>query len=191
MSTTATSWVWRHSEAVDTDRLVLLAIADAADADGDNSWPKIETIAAYVRKSERTVRRSLRSLQELGELEIEFRAGGKRDVARNDLRPNLYRLTKMLHRPDTGDPSGKPTDRTQLRPVTCDPSLENDRTSETERPDTPGSKTTGHCCPKNKTMNVLIERGDEFEEAVDNPAAFPSRMAELREAIQPREAVGQ
>lgn len=60
--------VFRLSEATGNDRLVLLAIADEANDDGCNAYPGIPLIAAKVRLPERTVRRCLDRLDELGEL---------------------------------------------------------------------------------------------------------------------------
>jgi hypothetical protein len=40
MSVKVMSWVWDHSRAEGTDRLVLLAIADSAEHDGSDAWPR-------------------------------------------------------------------------------------------------------------------------------------------------------
>jgi hypothetical protein len=94
VSVQASSWVWENSEAKGNARLVLLAIADAADAQGDNAWPKQETIARMVRVDVRTVRRLVDDLIELGELQM-IRHGGGTTFTRSDRRPHLYRLPKM------------------------------------------------------------------------------------------------
>jgi len=94
VSVQASSWVWEHSEAKGNARLVLLAIADAADAQGENAWPKQETIARMVRVDVRTVRRLVDDLIELGELQM-IRHGGGTNFTRGDRRPHLYRLPKM------------------------------------------------------------------------------------------------
>lgn len=91
MSVKVMAWVWDHSQARERDRLVLLAIADHCDHDGSNAWPKLETLAAKVACSVRTVQRSIRALVDLGELEVEVNAGGSRDT-RPDHRPNRYRI---------------------------------------------------------------------------------------------------
>lgn len=91
MSVRVMSWVWDHSQAEGTDRLVLLAISDSADHDGSNAWPSVSTIAQKARISERTVQRSIRSLVALGELLVEDQAGGHAGV-RADRRPNRYRV---------------------------------------------------------------------------------------------------
>jgi len=91
MSVKVMSWVWDHSQAGGTDRLVLLAIADSADHDGTNAWPSVATIARKCQVSERTVQRSIRSLVDLGELRVQAQAGGTGKM-RDDRRPNLYEV---------------------------------------------------------------------------------------------------
>jgi hypothetical protein len=65
------SWVWEHSRAEGTARLVLLAIADHAGHDGRDAYPSQEKIAAKCKVSVRTVRRALDELESLGELGVE------------------------------------------------------------------------------------------------------------------------
>lgn len=91
MSVRVMSWVWDHSQAGGTDRLVLLAIADSADHDGTNAWPSVATIARKCQVSERTVQRSIRALVDLGELRVQAQAGGTGKM-RDDRRPNLYEI---------------------------------------------------------------------------------------------------
>lgn len=91
MSVKVMGWVWDHSQAGGTDRLVLLAIADSADHDGTNAWPAVSTIARKCQVSERTVQRSIRSLVDLGELRVLDQAGGH-GAMRADRRPNLYEI---------------------------------------------------------------------------------------------------
>jgi len=67
------SWALRHSEARQSDRLVLLVLADHAKDDGTAAWPSVETIARQARISERQAQRALRSLEGDGEI----RATGK------------------------------------------------------------------------------------------------------------------
>jgi len=114
MSVAATTWAWARPSGPGgvrgNDRLVLLAIADAADSKGQNAWPAIETIAAMAGLSERTVQRSIRSLEQLGILTIERNAGGDHRV-RVDRRPNRYGLMMasdhgVTDRAVRGDKSG-------------------------------------------------------------------------------------
>lgn len=79
------SWVWQHSTSEGIDRLVLLAIADAADDDGGNAWPSVATLARKTRVDPRTVQRAVRRLVAVGELTMRPNAG------RNGV--NVYRVT--------------------------------------------------------------------------------------------------
>jgi hypothetical protein len=97
MSVAATTWVWKHSQSGGNDRLVLLAIADAADAQGANAWPRVSTIAIMAGLSVRTVQRCIQSLVELGELEVERQAG--REDLPDRWRPNRYRIVLVDNPP--------------------------------------------------------------------------------------------
>jgi hypothetical protein len=89
MSVRVMTWVFDNSVSEGTDRLVLLAIADRANDDGTDAWPSLGWIAKKANVSERTVRRSIRNLESMGELRTRVRAGGPLNM-REDLRPNLY-----------------------------------------------------------------------------------------------------
>lgn len=69
MSVQATTWVWEHSQAEGNARLVLLAIADAANREGENAWISANTIAKMCRIGHRTAQRKIAELMESGELE--------------------------------------------------------------------------------------------------------------------------
>ena len=75
MSVRALTWAWESTDAqaaTGTDLLVLLALADWADDEGE-AFPKVATIARKSRVSVSTVRRSLRHLESLGLVEVEDR----------------------------------------------------------------------------------------------------------------------
>jgi hypothetical protein len=75
MSVQALSWVLNESKATLGSRLVLLSIANHADAKGLNSWPSVSVIAKEAHLSYRQAQRCINSLEKLGELEVE-RGGG-------------------------------------------------------------------------------------------------------------------
>lgn len=77
MSVQAMSWVLNESSSTLGSRLVLLSIANHADAKGMNSWPSIPTIACESHVSERQVQRCLRELERIGELQIDRGEGYK------------------------------------------------------------------------------------------------------------------
>lgn len=85
MSVHFSNLVWFHSASRGNARLVLLALADQANDDGE-CWPKIEQIAKRCLLDRATVHRQLAKLRdELGELTWEDRHAQGRS--------NLYRLT--------------------------------------------------------------------------------------------------
>ena len=90
MSVKVQSRVWEHSQATGNALIVLLKIADNADDSGNNAWPSIARLAHYCRCSRSTVKRSLRELVELGELEVVQRGGGRGQGSRYG--SNLYRV---------------------------------------------------------------------------------------------------
>ena len=69
MSVAATTWVWSDSKSEGADRLVLLALADFADETGRcfGSWG---TMQRKTRLSKSTIARSLKRLEESGELKL-------------------------------------------------------------------------------------------------------------------------
>lgn len=75
MSIQAVAWVLEHSEATLADRLVLIAIANHADAKGWNAYPAVPLIAREARVDARTVYRAIEALEELGELTVNRRKG--------------------------------------------------------------------------------------------------------------------
>lgn len=85
MSVRATSWVWEHSRSKGAARLVLLALADHAGADGGDAWPSIARLMERCQVGESTVREAIHQLEALEELEVD-RQAGPRGV-------NRYRLT--------------------------------------------------------------------------------------------------
>jgi len=88
MSVQATTWVWDHSKAEDNTRLVALAIADAANAQGSESCQSVRTLGRMARCSETTVHRAVKWLLDAGEIECvgqNARYGGT----------NIYRFTAL------------------------------------------------------------------------------------------------
>jgi Helix-turn-helix domain len=83
MSIETTKSVWEHSRQKSGGLLVLLALADYTNAEG-NAWPAVSTLARKVRMSKRNVQRWVRVLEEAGELEICQNQGRKGS--------NMYRI---------------------------------------------------------------------------------------------------
>jgi Helix-turn-helix domain len=89
--------VWQHSEAAGTGLLVLLALADIADDNGE-CWPSMGYVARKCRIDSRTAQRQIRSLEKLGEV-IVIVGGGKTSTA-GGTRSNRYRI--VVHVPAEG-----------------------------------------------------------------------------------------
>ncbi|GGK61919.1 hypothetical protein Sme01_03770 [Sphaerisporangium melleum] len=68
-------WVWTHSKAKKGSRLVLLAIADCANAEGAHAFPSNAELMRKTALSERGVQAAIADLERLGELEVERRTG--------------------------------------------------------------------------------------------------------------------
>lgn len=68
MSVQAMAWVIENSQAQLGDFIVLLMVANHANADGTGAWPSVKTLARESRLSERATQYCLRSLEKLGEL---------------------------------------------------------------------------------------------------------------------------
>lgn len=79
-----------HSRASGTALVILLGIANH-DGDG-GSWPSMTTLAKYGRCSIGQARRSVRKLEELGEV-IVYQNGGGTSTTADHSRPNLYKIT--------------------------------------------------------------------------------------------------
>jgi hypothetical protein len=92
MSVAATSYVWEKSEAEGADRLVLLALADFADEYGNcfGSWGKL---CSKTRLARSTVARSLRRLQDFGELAMVEK--GHRRIAGNGSEATVWRIVGL------------------------------------------------------------------------------------------------
>lgn len=102
MSVKALSWAFTESKAKGADRLVLLALADTMNDEGE-CWPGVKWLAAKAKVSESTARRCLRNLEELGEIitvenggsEAAQRAGYRR--LRGDRNTNAYLLAATVN----------------------------------------------------------------------------------------------
>lgn len=173
MSVACQTWVWQHSKTTGNDRLLLLAIADCADDDGDNAWPSVETLADKATCSERTVQRRIQHLEEIGCLTV-LRGAGRHGTHRYRVhmdagaakppKPRRARPSAPMNpvdNPPGGDRLSPPTARpqggdklspgvTQLCRVRGDTQVSPERP---ERPTTPQppSELGGEPCPHGKT----------------------------------------
>lgn len=87
MSVEAMALVLHHSTARDTEKLILLGIANHAGDGG--AWPTVATLARYANVSERAVQQAIGKLVSSGELAVHLQAGGMGNL-RHWERPNRY-----------------------------------------------------------------------------------------------------
>jgi hypothetical protein len=87
MSIEAVSLVLNKSKATGRAKLVLLGIANHLGDQG--AWPSISTLARYANASERSVKRDIQELMELGELRVELQNA----PTHQQYKTNLYWIT--------------------------------------------------------------------------------------------------
>lgn len=110
MSIEAVSVVLNTSKATGRAKLVLLGIANHLGDQG--AWPSIATLARYANASERSVKRDIQELMELGELKVDLQSA----PTDNQYKTNLYWITLpgvtnqsgVTTQVSRGDSSGKP-----------------------------------------------------------------------------------
>jgi len=95
------NWAWRQ-QLPSTPKLVLMALADAADDDG-NCWPSVATIAEKACVSTRTVQRVIQTLTKLQLLSVQQRYRSNGSCSSNGYRLSLGGGDKLSPAPDTGD----------------------------------------------------------------------------------------
>jgi DNA-binding MarR family transcriptional regulator len=89
VSVEAMALVLHHSRARSATKLILLGIANH-EGDG-GAWPCINTLAKYAAVDPRTVKRSLRQLEAMGEIHTARQRGGLAGIEDHE-RPNLYQV---------------------------------------------------------------------------------------------------
>lgn len=118
MSVHVTSWVLRNSRATLGSRLVLLCLADYADDQGGNCWPSVGTIANETLLSVRQVQYALRHLEQLGEIGIDEKGGGRKSTRYRICMPGVQKL-----HPSTNG-RGAMDCTPEVQPTAPDPSVE-------------------------------------------------------------------
>lgn len=124
--------VWAHADCSGSELLVLLALADFSDDNGENIYPSMQTLAHKARLSVKQARRVVQNLVKLNLIEIIEIGGWQR--GRN--RSNAYRiLLENLHgegTPNMGVPPSHPRQyRTPAGESTPLPLTGDDPSSET------------------------------------------------------------
>jgi hypothetical protein len=134
MSIEAVSLVLNNSRATGRAKLVLLGIANHLGDHG--AWPSISTLARYANASERSVKRDIQELVDLGELKVELQNA----PTKTQYKTNLYWITISSGVTDSasgvtdwvsrGDSSGKsgvtPVGTQNINITIKEPSLKSD-----------------------------------------------------------------
>lgn len=112
MSLQAMRLVWEHSRSTGVTRLVLLAMADSADAEGVvASFPRSQShFAAKAAVSVSTVRRAIERLDAMGELVVLTKGDGRRSAS---YRLTLTEDTQGAHTEQAGGAERTPTPVTE------------------------------------------------------------------------------
>ena len=93
MSIEALNWALNKAPVEDSGlAAVLLGLANHANPDGSDCWPSVERLSYYARMSERTVRRHLRTLEEMRVIVRDEDTRTRDARTRADQRPTVYRL---------------------------------------------------------------------------------------------------
>jgi len=87
MATKITAEVWEHSQAQDSELLLLLALADYADSDLAQCWPSVRRLSCMIRKSERQTRYLLRKLEKGGHIAVTLKGSARKTNLYQILRP--------------------------------------------------------------------------------------------------------
>jgi len=112
--------VWAHADCKGSELLLLLALADFSDDNGENIYPSMQTLAAKTRLSEPQARRIVQRLVEMDLIEIVETGGWQH--GRN--RSNTYRikLEVILRGIKMIPPPPRASDTTVVAPTREDPS---------------------------------------------------------------------
>jgi len=129
-----------HSEASPRAKLVLLGIANHQ---GDmGSYPAISTLAKYANCSERSVKRDIQELQEIGELKVENQAAPTQGQYKTNLywvtvsgvtRESRLKPSGVTGEVSRGDSSGKSGVTALARKPSLEPSNEPAKTFKAEK----------------------------------------------------------
>lgn len=179
MSGYAATLVWRHARAAGAARLVLLALAHVADDDGVAAVPR-PRLAGMARIDERTVRRCLSDLVEMGEITVERGASGPGS-------PTVYRITaanRGQDAPDTWQEGG------QSAPVTHEfPEPAPDRAAPEREPAVPPDTVReGPLFPDDGAMAPGEDGGGGEKAPEEEPFAAPAGFVVWRSNVAPQNA---
>jgi len=194
MSAEATNWVWKHSEASGSDRLVLLALADFCNEKAE-CYASYAVLAKKTKLGIKTIYRSFRSLMASGELQQisqgDFGAGSrdanewKLPKIHNGQNDNMVNLTTVNGQTDQStihnntntigaSPSARPQppQLTVVKESNSLPSGKAEKTSQPKREDVLG---------KGLTDEEWLNRLASEHAHIDIPALFDRCLVWCRE----------
>ena len=207
MSIEAVSLVLNNSRATGRAKLVLLGIANHLGDHG--AWPSISTLARYANSSERSVKRDIQELVEMGELKVELQNA----PTKTQYKTNLYWITILPGVTDSasgvtdwvsrGDSSGKsgvtPVGTQNINITIKEPSLKSDLESfdkfwnlYPKRVAKADALKAWKQATKKKTAGELIELAKAYSESklpdqqyIPYPASWLNK--ELYDTVQPEQ----
>ena len=123
MSVKALTWVWAHGPKEQSALLVMLALADFCNDEGE-CWPSMASIAAKARLTERGAQKVIRRMEAQGHLSVDVGGGRKRcNVYRIAMRNPEHETPNHVH-PEPRSPrtaEHKPRTEVQETPNTGSP----------------------------------------------------------------------
>lgn len=143
MSITALNWAWSQKAPTSTAKLVLVALADHANGEGE-CYPSMARVAELAQCSTRQVSRCVEALEAAGLVTRK-----RRRLTRGRLGSYLYLLPIAQEQLPDADDQKTPTSSGHLRPVDTDDQL------------TPEAPTTGHPRPSPPDTSVRSEPSSE------------------------------
>lgn len=175
MSVRTMARVWDQSGHAGTELLMLLAIADFADDEG-NAYPAVQTLAAKCRMSSRNANFILSALRQTGELEVRANEGPKGT--------NRYKVVTGLKPTSPLKPASplKPTSSTPeagflkpLKPTSDEPSL-NHQEPPIGRVRTPNSSA----CPPPPVEELILEQPKSKRQPTNEDTPAPAKAKRAR-----------
>jgi hypothetical protein len=147
-------------EVSGTDRMVLFVLAEAANADTDECWPSMRTIAKRAGlRQERYVSKALAALTEKGLISVDPN-GCPDSRIRADRRPNLYKMTGAMAVLD-GGARRAPEDDAGVRDTQDDPARRAS-TGGRDAQSLPHIEPEGEPSPERTPAVTTGDRFDEF-----------------------------
>lgn len=194
MSIKVMTSVWANCPYGGSKLLMMLALADFANDDGESIFPKVETLAKKIRLDERMAQRILRFLEKNGDITVEkrghvWRKGGQRT---NEITINLAKLAQCG---DTGDTTKVSVEKNVVTPET--PQVVTPETPQSPNVVTPEPPNPSLSEPSIESSNIpdapeqitlpFAESDSEEKPTVRAAAGIMEKGKKAKETPKPRE----